>query len=102
VKEQIMSRRQVLELLKDRKAGLQQRFRVLDVAVFGSVARDEDSATSDVDVLVKFDGQADFDQYMDLMFYLEEFFGRPVDLVTTKGLRPELREQVEREAIHVA
>ena len=97
-----MSRRQVLDLLTICKSDLCRRFRVRDVAVFGSVARDEDSPASDVDVLVEFDGQADFDQVMDLTFYLEELLGRSVDLVTTKALRPELREHVEREAIHVA
>ena len=97
-----MSRRQVLDLLTIRKSDLCRRFRVRDVAVFGSVARDEDSPASDVDVLVEFDGQADFDQVMDLTFYLEELLGRSVDLVTTKALRQELREHVEREAIHVA
>lgn len=97
-----MSRHQVLDLLNHRKSDLQRRFQVRDVAVFGSVARDEDSPSSDVDVLVEFSGEASFDQFMDLTFYLEDLFGRPVDLVTKKALRPELREQVEREAIHVA
>lgn len=97
-----MSRHQVLDLLNHRKSDLQHRFQVRDVAVFGSVARDEDSPSSDVDVLVEFSGEANFDQFMDLTFYLEDLFGRPVDLVTKKALRPELREQVEREAIHVA
>jgi predicted nucleotidyltransferase len=97
-----MFRHQVLELLNRRKSDLQRRFHVHDVAVFGSVARDEDSPSSDVDVLVEFSGEASFDQYMDLTFYLEGLLGRPVDLVTKKALRPELREQVEREAIHVA
>lgn len=97
-----MSRHQVLDLLNHRKSDLQRRFQVRDVAVFGSVARDEDSPSSDVDVLVEFSGEASFDQFMDLTFYLEDLFGRPVDLVTKNALRPELREQVEREAIHVA
>jgi hypothetical protein len=97
-----MFRRQVLELLNHRKSDLQRRFQIRDVAVFGSVARDEDTPSSDVDVLVEFSGEASFDQFMDLTFYLEDLFGRPVDLVTKKALRPELREQVEREAIHVA
>ena len=34
-------------------------------------------------------------------FYLEDLLGRPVDLVTDKALRPELRPYIEREAIHV-
>ncbi len=40
-------------------------------------------------------------QYFGLQFYLEDLLGRPVDLVTERALRPELRPYVEREAIHV-
>ena len=61
--------------------------------MFGSVARDEASPSSDVDVLVEFSGEASFDQFMDLTCYLEDLFGRSVDLVTTKALRPELRSK---------
>jgi hypothetical protein len=69
--------------------------------VFGSAARDAMSATSDVDVLVEFDTPPGFDRYFDLKFFLEELIGRPVDLVTRGGLRNELRERVEAEAINV-
>jgi len=39
---------------------------------------------------------------MDLLFFLEELLGSKVDLVTVRGLREELREDVEREAVRVA
>jgi predicted nucleotidyltransferase len=75
---------------------------VEDLAVFGSVARDEAGPGSDVDVLVRFSGRATFDGFMDLKFYLEDLVGLRVDLVTQKALRRELRPEVEREAVHVA
>ena len=77
-------------------------FNVKSLAVFGSVARGQARADSDVDVLVEFDGPARFDSYMDLKLFLEELLGRPVDLLTRNGVRPELRPYVEREAVHVA
>jgi predicted nucleotidyltransferase len=55
-----------------------------------------------VDVLVSFEGPADFDRFMELKFYLEDVLGRPVDLVTHPALRPELRARIEREATRVA
>jgi predicted nucleotidyltransferase len=77
-------------------------FGVRSLALFGSVARGEARADSDVDVLVDFDGPATFDRYMGLKFYLEDLLGRRVDLVTRRGLRDDLRPAVESEAIRVA
>ena len=70
--------------------------------MFGSVARDEATAESDVDLLAEFEGGATFDRYMDLKFFLEECLGCRIDLVTRDALKPRVRPQVEREAIHVA
>jgi predicted nucleotidyltransferase len=79
-----------------------RRFGVRDLAVFGSVARGEASATSDLDVLVDFEGPATFDGFMGLKFLLEDTLGVKVDLVTRAALRPRLRERVESEARRVA
>ncbi|CAN7622777.1 nucleotidyltransferase family protein [Pseudorhodoferax sp. LjRoot39] len=91
----------VLLLLAQHKRVMADRFGVLDLALFGSVARGQASERSDVDLLVRFDGPATSERYFGLMFYLEDMLGRPVDLVTDKALRPELRPHVERDAIHV-
>lgn len=97
-----MNRTQVLELLTDRHQQIAARFGVERLALFGSAARDELGVSSDVDVLVEFVGPATFRAYMDLKIYLEELLGRPVDLVTKKALRHELRSNVEKEMINVA
>jgi uncharacterized protein len=78
------------------------RFGVRDLAVFGSVARGEASETSDLDVLVDFVGQATFDGYMGLKFFLEDNLGVKVDLVTRAALKPRLRDRIEAEARRVA
>jgi predicted nucleotidyltransferase len=91
----------VVQLLGQHKAILAERFAVRDLALFGSFARDDASAHSDVDVLVTFDGPATAERYFGLMFYLEDLLGRPVDLVTDKALRAEIRPHALRDAIHV-
>lgn len=96
-----MKRDAVIELLEQHKAILMQRFGVRDLALFGSMARDKAHDDSDVDILVSFDGPATSKRYFGVQFYLEDLLGRPVDLVTDKALRPELRPYVEKEAIHV-
>ena len=96
-----MTRAQVLQLLDMSKAELASRFGVPALALFGSVVRDASRADSDVDVLVSFDEPATSARYFGVQFFLEDLLGRPVDLVTDKALRPELRPFVEREAVHV-
>ena len=96
-----MNRDEVLGLLREHKETLTQRFGVVELALFGSVARDRAEEESDVDILVRFDGPATSKRYFGVQFYIEDLLGRPVDLVTSKALRKELRPFVEREAIDV-
>ena len=96
-----MDRTHALELLSRSKPDLQARFGVTRLALFGSTARDEASRSSDIDVLVAFDGPATSKRYFGVQFYLEDMFGCPVDLVTEKALRPELRPYIEEERVNV-
>ena len=78
------------------------RLDVASLSIFGSVARNEAGVDSDIDILVSFSGASTFDRYMDLKALLEQATGRRVDLVTQAALRPELRADIEREAVRVA
>ena len=70
--------------------------------VFGSVARGVAEADSDLDLLVDFPGSPSFEQFMDLKLALEDLLNVRVDLVTRKGLRVELRDRIEQEALPLA
>jgi len=96
-----MNRAHVLEQLAQSKATLAARYGVTDIALFGSTARDTARVDSDIDILVSFDGPATSVRYFGVQFFLEDLLGRPVDLVTDKALRPELRPFIEKEAVHV-
>ena len=98
----VVNRKNLVEVLAERREEIAERFGVKRLALFGSAARDELGASSDVDVLVEFNAPATFGRYMDLKFYLEDLLGREVDLVTDKALRPELRPYVEKELVVVA
>jgi uncharacterized protein len=90
----------VLNLLHDRLDTIHS-FGVHSLALFGSVARDEATENSDLDFLVEFEGMATFDRYMDLKFFLEDLFNKPVDLVTKRSLKPQISKNVLAEAINV-
>jgi predicted nucleotidyltransferase len=97
-----MNREAILDLLNAKAPALRRKYEVKSLALFGSLARGDDHEGSDVDVLVTFEGKVTFDNFMGLKLDLENLFGRPVDLGTPLMLRPELRAQIEKEAILVS
>ena len=83
------------------KPELARRYGVTRLALFGSTVRGTARPDSDIDVIVEFDGPATSARYFGVQFLLEDTLGRPVDLVTDKAMRPELRPYIEREAVNV-
>lgn len=96
-----MKRADALEILTKCKPSLVKQFGVTRLALFGSIARDTANVESDIDILVAFDGPATSARYFGVQFCLEDLFARPIDLVTEKALRAELRPFIEREAVQV-
>ena len=96
-----MHREEVLRRLTAQRSRLAD-FGVKRLAVFGSVARGDARPDSDIDVLVEFAGAATYDQYMRLKDFLEALLESPVDLLTRKGVRPELVPSIEQEAVYVS
>ena len=96
-----MRRDDVLALLAAHRAEI-ERFGVMSLRLFGSVARGEASSESDVDLLVSFGQTPTFSGYMKLRIFLEDLLGAKVDLITESGLREGVRPYVEKDAIRVA
>jgi predicted nucleotidyltransferase len=91
----------VLALLREHEPILREQFGVKKIGVFGSFVRGEERPDSDVDILVEFRrGQETFDHYMDLKFYLEDLFGRSVDLVMKGAVKRRLREYIMNEVVY--
>jgi uncharacterized protein len=99
----IRSKAQVLSLLQEHKQELQQ-FGVERCGVFGSFVRDTQiQDLSDVDILVAFEpSQKTFDNFIHLSFFLEELFGRAVDLVTIESLSPYIGPHILQEVEYVS
>jgi len=72
------------------------------IGVFGSFARGEEREESDIDILIEFEeGGRSFDTYMDLKFFLEDLFGRKVDLVDRDAIKPALAPHILRSVRYV-
>jgi len=97
-----MRREKALRILEAHRQELRDRFSVKSLRLFGSVARDEASEQSDVDVLVDFDETPSLFGFLRLQGYLRDLLGTKVDLVTESGLKERARPYVEKDAINVA
>jgi uncharacterized protein len=90
-----------LALLRQHEPELKQRFGVAKIGIFGSFARGEERLESDVDVLVTFrKGEETFGHYMDCKFFLEDLFGRKVDLVMNGAIKKRLKPSILGEVVY--
>jgi hypothetical protein len=98
-----MKRDNVLKILAASRSRLRE-YHVKSLSLFGSMARDEATEASDVDILVEYEEgrPKGLFEFISLMNYLEDILGCKVDLVMREALRSELRDQVLRESIRAA
>ncbi len=78
------------------------KLNVKHLFLFGSFARGDQTAKSDVDLLVEFSERVDYFHFFDVQQFLKGILGRKVDLATLRAIRPEFLEQIEREQIRAA
>jgi predicted nucleotidyltransferase len=90
-----------IEILREHREGLQGRG-VRHAALFGSLARGEADAKSDIDVLIELDPAAEIDLfgYVGLKQYIAGLFDGQVDVVDKEALKPSLRQPVAAEAVY--
>ena len=96
-----MKQEVVLRTLKQKNAELMAKFGVKSLLLFGSVARNEATSTSDVDLLVEFNRPVGYFGLFALQDYLEKLLGCSVDLGTPDSLKPYIKERVMGELIRV-
>ncbi|MFN8450872.1 MAG: nucleotidyltransferase family protein [Anaerolineae bacterium] len=70
------------------------------LGLFGSFVRGEQTPDSDIDILVTL-ARPSYDDYCNIKFFLEDFFGREVDLVMEDGLKERIRPYVMKEVVYV-
>lgn len=89
-----------LTLSPDQIAEFWRRYRVRELAVFGSAARGEMTPDSDIDLLLEFqpDARMGLFEFVAMERELAALLGRKVDLVSKRGLEPRVRPQVLRDA----
>ena len=94
------SKEDILNSLAAEKLVLQTQFGVRRLALFGSYARGDEKSGSDVDILVDVDPSIGLD-FVTLADRIEQLLGLPVDLVSSRAVKPAYSREIETELIYV-
>ncbi len=98
-----LTRIDILEALRRHRPDL-ERFSVKTIALFGSYAKDAQTDSSDLDFVVEF-SKPTYDNFTSLEQFLEQLFGRRVDILTPAGVEsirvPRISEDIKRTLMHV-
>jgi predicted nucleotidyltransferase len=93
----------IRKILRSSRNLLKEKYAVRSLAIFGSYARGDQQATSDVDLLVEFEKPIGGFAFIELADRLEELLGMNVDLLTPEMIRKNLllKKSIEEDLIHV-
>jgi predicted nucleotidyltransferase len=91
---------QIFAILKQQLPYLKKNFKVKSLGIFGSYAREEQTETSDIDMLVEFEAPVGFIKFIELENYLSDKLGGKVDLVTPDALKPLIKTDIMAEAVY--
>ncbi|MCX7795407.1 MAG: nucleotidyltransferase family protein [bacterium] len=101
-KKSIKSVQEIKKIIEDKKEYLKDTFHIIEIGLFGSYVRSEQTLTSDIDIIVTFEkGYKNFFNYMRLKYFLEDLLGLEVDLVIKEAIKPRLREKILSEVEYV-
>jgi uncharacterized protein len=96
-----MERNDIVELLRNEKGNLEEKFGLISIGLFGSHAKGTEGPESDVDLLVEL-SEARFDFLAGLQIYLGSRLGKPVELIRKrKGLSERFLRRIEGDIQYV-
>ena len=96
-----MSHQKLIEEKRQEILHLAAQYGAYDVRIFGSVVREEENETSDIDFLVKLERGRSLLDHAALIVEMEDLLGIPVDIVTETGLKERIRKRVLEEAVQL-
>jgi len=92
--------KELKEIIQQHKQILEERYKVKNIAVFGSYVRGEQTEISDLDILVEFKEPVGF-LFIHLADFLEEILGVKVDLLTPDAIKPNRRKYIMENLVYV-
>jgi predicted nucleotidyltransferase len=95
------TRDEIVQVLASQKPWLLETYQLSKLGIFGSYAREQQTETSDLDILVDYVQPPTLWRLVELRDYLSQLVTLKVDVVTANGLKPRLRDRVLAEVIYL-
>ncbi|MFA5903291.1 MAG: nucleotidyltransferase family protein [Desulfobacula sp.] len=95
-----LSKNEIISIIKAEKSFLKDNFGVINIGLFGSYAKNQQTPDSDIDLLVEF-AEPRFEWVAGLNIYMEKKFGRKIEIIRRRALnKSRFFERIEREIIY--
>jgi predicted nucleotidyltransferase len=95
-----ISKEQIIQKLKENINKIKS-FGVKRIGIFGSAVRGEITEKSDIDFVVEFEeDKKTYENFINLAFFLEDLFGREIDLLTPESISPYIKPYIKEEVIY--
>ncbi|HAO23395.1 MAG TPA: hypothetical protein DCQ37_24890 [Desulfobacteraceae bacterium] len=79
-----------------------RNYGIMRLGLFASVIREEEKENSDIDLIAEFKpGMKNYDNFINLCFFLQDNLGKEVNLLTLEGISPIIRKNIEREIEYI-
>lgn len=93
---------QKIEVILIKNINYIKNYGVFRLGIFGSYSKGHPTEDSDIDILITFEpNMKNFDNYIELKFFLEELLNKKIDLVIEENIKEELREEILRSVHYV-
>ncbi|MBC8487251.1 MAG: nucleotidyltransferase family protein [Ignavibacteria bacterium] len=90
----------IISIINKHKVELEDKYKVKEIAIYGSFTRGEQNEESDIDILVEFNEPVGF-LFIHLADYLEEILGTKVDLLTPDAIKPNRKKYIMEDLVYV-
>lgn len=94
-------KKDIIKILEQELPYLRARYGVKSLGIFGSYVKGKEREDSDIDILIEFDKPIGIFKFLEVEEYLSNVLGIKVDLVSMKGLKDEIKDNILREVIYV-
>lgn len=92
---------EIKKILESHREEIQRMYGLKEMGIFGSVVREEQKETSDIDILIEPAEPMGLFEFVSLKNYLSDMLGFNVDLVMKRALKPRIGERILKEVVYV-
>ena len=96
----MLSLNEIINILTENRINLFSKYKLKNLAIFGSYSRNDSNELSDIDILAEFSAPVDI-ELIDLGDELETLFKNKVDIVSKNGIKLKYLNYIEKDLIYV-